>query len=217
MEKEEAIREIKRFMSILPNDMQEAIMALVPELAESVDERIRKELKEAFEAYDIESTWNGIPIRSIFAWLEKQKEPGYKHEDYFCEKCQANAFYAGRESVLKDQKPWSEEDEDAINGAIGIILDDNNPSFVFPEHSKLSVGEIVKRLKSLRPQPKPEWSEEDKRKLNRIYEILGQAADERPFGSSKRIIGDKEAVELQDFIRFLRPSGKPSEEQKEAL
>ena len=49
-------------------------MTLVPELAESEDERIRKELKEAFEAYDIESTWNGIPIRSIFAWLEKQKE-----------------------------------------------------------------------------------------------------------------------------------------------
>ena len=47
---------------------------LFPELAESEDERIRKELKEAFEAYDIESSWNGIPIRSIFAWLEKQKE-----------------------------------------------------------------------------------------------------------------------------------------------
>ena len=47
---------------------------IFPEIAESEDERIRKELKEAFEAYDIESTWNGIPIRSIFAWLEKQKE-----------------------------------------------------------------------------------------------------------------------------------------------
>lgn len=47
---------------------------IFPELAESEDERIREELKEAFEAYDIESKWNGIPIRSIFAWLEKQKE-----------------------------------------------------------------------------------------------------------------------------------------------
>lgn len=64
---------------------------------------------------------------------------------------------------------------------------------------------------------KQEWSEEDKRKLNRIYEILGQAADEKPFGSSKRIIGDKEAVELQDFIKLLRPSWKPSEVQMDAL
>lgn len=48
---------------------------IIVEKKESEDERIRKELKEAFEAYDIESKWNGIPIRSIFAWLEKQKEP----------------------------------------------------------------------------------------------------------------------------------------------
>ncbi len=48
---------------------------IFPELKESEDERIRKELKEAFEAYDIESKWNGIPVRSIFAWLERQKEP----------------------------------------------------------------------------------------------------------------------------------------------
>lgn len=72
-------------------------------------------------------------------------------------------------------------------------------------------------LKSLRPQQRQEWSEEGKRKLNRIYEILGQAADERPFGSSKRIIGDKEAVELQDFIKSLRPHWKPSEQEKGAL
>ena len=53
------------------------------------------------------------------------------------------------------KQEWSEEDRDAINGAIGILLDDNNPNFVFPEHSKLSVGEIVKRLKSLCPPWKP--------------------------------------------------------------
>lgn len=47
---------------------------IFPEVAESEDERIRTTLKEAFEAYDIESSWNGIPIRSIFTWLEKQKE-----------------------------------------------------------------------------------------------------------------------------------------------
>ena len=62
-----------------------------------------------------------------------------------------------------------------------------------------------------------EWSEEDKRKLNRIYEILGYAADDKGFLTSKRIIGDKEAIELQDFLKSLRPSWKPSEEQMRAL
>ena len=58
-----------------------------------------------------------------------------------------DGFREGVESVKPAE--WSEEDEDAINGAIGILLDDNKPNFVFSEHSKLSVGEIVKRLKSL--------------------------------------------------------------------
>ena len=51
-----------------------AIEAIFPQLKESEDEKIRRELKEAFESYDIESKWNGIPIRSIFSWLEKKKE-----------------------------------------------------------------------------------------------------------------------------------------------
>ena len=53
-----------------------------------------------------------------------------------------------------------------------------------------------------------EWSEEDEDKLNRIYRILPQCVDCRP-----RIIGDKECIELQDFLKSLRPSWKPSEEQ----
>lgn len=56
---------------------------------ESEDERIRKELKEAFEAYDIESSWNGIPIRSIFAWLNKCKES--LHTQEMCKE-NANSF-----------------------------------------------------------------------------------------------------------------------------
>ena len=76
MTRDEAIGRIKaRFDKwALDDEDMKAIQTLIPELSESEDERIRKELKEAFEAYDIESKWNGIPIRSIFAWLEKQKE-----------------------------------------------------------------------------------------------------------------------------------------------
>lgn len=44
--------------------------AIFPELRES--ERIRKELIDAFAAYDIESSWNGIPVSSVLAWLKKK-------------------------------------------------------------------------------------------------------------------------------------------------
>lgn len=50
------------------------------------DERIRKELIDAFAAYDIESSWNGIPVSSVISWLENKKEqkPAElpKSEDY---------------------------------------------------------------------------------------------------------------------------------------
>ena len=76
MEKEEAIREIKRFMSILPNDMQEAIMALVPELAESEDERMLKTIIRGFENWKSNGnvTFNNTNVDDILAYLEKQKE-----------------------------------------------------------------------------------------------------------------------------------------------
>lgn len=57
-------------------------------------------------------------------------------------------------------------------------------------------------------QKPAEWSKEEKQKLNRIYEILGYAADDKGFLTSKRIIGDKEAIELQDFLKSLRPQPK---------
>ena len=65
------------------------------------------------------------------------------------------------------------------------------------EYEKGVADTIVKYEK------KQEWSEEEKQKLNRIYEILGHAADDKGFLKSKRIIGDKEAIELQDFLKSL--------------
>lgn len=50
--------------------------------SESEDEKIRKELIEAFEAYDIESSWNGFPVKSILAYLEKQKEQDNEEGDF---------------------------------------------------------------------------------------------------------------------------------------
>jgi len=72
---------------------------------------------------------------------------------------------------------------------------------------------------SEKPNNHAEWSEDDKRKINRIYEILGHAADDKGFLASKRIIWDKEAIELQDFLKSLRPqpNWKPSEEQMKVL
>lgn len=88
--------------------------------------------------------------------------------------------------------------------------------------STLLAADSDKCLRPLTPKDliKPaEWSEEDERKLNRIYEILGYAADDKGFLTSKRIIGDNEAIALQDFLKSLRPQPKNewSEEDERML
>lgn len=54
-------------------------------------------------------------------------------------------------------------------------------------------------------EQKSAWSEEDKKKINRIYQLIAEAADEHAFSTTCRLIGDKECVELQDFLRSLKP------------
>ena len=76
-------------------------------------------------------------------------------------------------------------------------------------------------LSSLKKRNKSwqEWSVESKKKLNRIYRLLSQAADCHAFSTTCRLIGDKECIELQDFLMSLKPQTqwKPSEEQMQAL
>lgn len=240
-------------------EQHEALDFLVPEIRElrefydrqQEDERIRKELKEAFEAYDIESTWNGIPIRSIFAWLEKQKEQNLIMANSPQLKEQKKEKFPPYVTGFKgdpDPAGTSDLEEAAKEYASKTLCDpDDGPSTGLAKESFIAGAEWQKEQKPADEQFPPlggldaikakyyddgfkngfdegvesvkpaEWSEEGKRKLNRIYEIIGQAAEEKPFGSSKRIIGDKEAIELQDFLQSLRPSWKPSEEQMKAL
>lgn len=47
------------------------------------------------------------------------------------------------------------------------------------------------------------WSESEKEKFNKIYSLLRQAADTHAYSTTCRLIGDKEAIELQDFLRDL--------------
>jgi hypothetical protein len=91
MTREEAIKAIKAW-DFLDNDEKEAIETIIPELKESEDERIEKEiiafLKENLETGRADKTWSLSGLKRWIAWLEKQSE----------------------------QKPtWTEEDEDYLN------------------------------------------------------------------------------------------------------
>ncbi len=154
--------------------VREALDSIDKELKrfESEDEGIRKELKEAFEAYDIESSWNGIPIRSIFAWLEKQKEqkPVVTHgETYHVDTLGTQQVIAGK----MPQKPaeWSEEDEKMLKCCLIAInhyektcnIGDHLPTKFNINGYLASVDKVKSWLKSLRPHWKP--SEEQMKAL----------------------------------------------------
>lgn len=55
-------------------DIKEELKNIFPELKESEDEKIRKELIRAFKSLNTIKVWNGIERTDILAWLEKQGE-----------------------------------------------------------------------------------------------------------------------------------------------
>ena len=75
MTREEAIKKIREAMPTLWRETKNAIQTLVPELAESEDERIIKTLQECVK----NRNWplNGPTQEEVLAYLEKQKEQNH--------------------------------------------------------------------------------------------------------------------------------------------
>ena len=73
---------------------------------------------------------------------------------------------------------------------------------------KERLEEIVNREKGTNGNeseiPFTAWNRDVERKLNRLYSIIGQAADTHAFSTSCRLIGDKEAIELQEFLKEIK-------------
>lgn len=148
----------------------------------SRDEQLKMALLALLTSDLIKVAGNKFTKQDLIDWVEKQKE----------------------------QKPVETSD---FKTKLAEYLQNNSPKdgqYVISSESILEMAkeELIKRGELQKPA---EWSEEEKRKLNRIYKILGYAADDKGFLKSKRIIGDKEAIELQDFLKSLRSSWKPSE------
>ena len=75
MNKDEALQVIRNNFPTGRHQLCEALETLIPELKESDDEKIRKELIRAFtvtaDKRDYEIYGNGITYRQVLAWLEK--------------------------------------------------------------------------------------------------------------------------------------------------
>lgn len=162
--------------------------------------------------------------------LEKQKEQ--KPEQYFlCDTIKdkirsyiSNHFTADEvvktdvRSIVKameegvrlgkeEQKPaeWGEEDLQHKSWILEHLADGERK---MPEYAE-DFRAAYKWLKSLRPQPKQEWNEEDEKVVKSIINYLS-------YDGTQAILTE-EIDEWIAWLKSLRPSWKPSEDQMQAL
>ena len=178
--------------------------------------------------------YDGIKISDVLAYLEMQKEQkpvkfnddtevgldralqivkkakgnlcGYQSDDgiYECDHAIQTLEHILKNGIEQKSAEWSKEDAEMVNAIIDAIPED----FAASDYK-----EMVDWLKSLpkrfNPQPKNDWSEEDKDKLYRIIEILladkEVARQENP--QHDDVLG-KAYYELISWLKALRPQSK---------
>lgn len=151
MDRKEAIKVIELNKGRLTNSMRIAVETLIPELTESEDERMRKNIIKALEILKSGSAICTIDTSEEIDWFKKQKE----------------------------QKPveWNEEDEDILNSLIRLY-DKEYSKDKWPWSSgRHTFGDVVRFLKSLRPQPHWKPSEEQMKALQNAVALTGWGND----------------------------------------
>ena len=205
-----------------------ALEEVFPELAESEDERIRKDIVAAVE---MRGDLTQARKSEIYAYLEKQKEQKpdlltkyvYSKEDKkFIQDCAnilvANDYIASAERLLSmfEQKPveWSKEDEEMRQGCIDSVeyeLLDNgkddeiktDPRIIWLKSLPLN---LKKKNEDVAKLCSNEWSEEAKEAKETIIAALTVA---NMTTDCKR--------RAKKWLQSLRPSWKPSEDEERLI
>ena len=220
---------------------QEVAEHIFPELHESEDERIRKELISYLHAVIKEVGELGHPkIDRWISYLEKQEEQkpiqsNIEKEYIRTIKSLISDFIRGKRDIDTgyyqkiydwldgrhiEQKPaeWSKEDEKMIWDIVDVLEADNVENkrkfpYVLSPHEHYK--KMVDWLKSLRLQSKQEWSKEDEENIESIKIILRKAL-------SKGISCEAEVLDLTDWLQSLHPQpkqkwGEKDEKMREKL
>lgn len=123
-----------------------------------------------------------------------------------------NLAYLNKEQVEEIEElvkrwnlqPKGNENESIISDLLGYFDED--------KCLKHKVNDIVKWLKTIKPQPRQEWSELDKRIIDNLISQLGNLF-------TRKLIKKETKDKYVNWLKSLRPQSqwKPSDEQIEAL
>ena len=230
---------LERAKSKIKNDKdhvlyEDDIIELFPELAESEDEMIRKEIIAHIKWCEDSGYCAKEEMTRWITFLEKQGEqntvviiPKFKVGDtirpkgslaeYTIESISGECYHGkgwglhiscdNDYELVEQNTAWSEEDDYTLLDTINILRSCGRCS----TDRKLWLLSLKKRVQ---PQPKQEWSEEDDEHLERILKELGNQR-QRPLNSPylDKIESD------YNWLKSLRPKphSRPSDEQMEAL
>lgn len=222
MTKEQALNNLKEALehSDIPmrDTLLESFYLLHPELAESEDERIRKSIIQTLEFACAHKLVDYDTVVKMKAYLEKQKEPNAKSPSSFGDEATI-AYHFGLDEGArrerekqKEQKPVELSDTRTVEDLqlLGFIYD-LLASLDWRKEWAMSKDECLERLSSYCPQPKQEWSDEERRKIDLIILVLE---------SWDRHTHSKDGLpsiipELIDFIKSLSLNLKKKNEDVE--
>lgn len=164
---------------------------------------IEEKLKEQKPIEWTELTWKDVnDLEEIMNEVHSDyRGGGIGQKSFGLEVLERFRYMKGDELDVKEQKPaeWSKEDEDMMDLLIKVLeVNHRNGYFKANEINTLdmrvvSTQELVSWLKSLKPQPKQEWSEEDREMRMKILKYL----------STRCNVNEYEEVE--NWLNSLRP------------
>jgi len=167
-----------------------------PELRESEDERIRKEIIEYLKLVDKgEGDYAHPMVSGWIAWLEKQKE----------QKPSTPKFRVG--DVMRTKQEAAKGITDGL--PVIVSVDDN---YYYCTNEKIPISEQEEyEFPPMNMRQKPaEWSEDDERMLQTAIEACETVIKDYTYSSQR-------FIDCKNRLKSLRPSWKPSEEQMNAL
>ncbi len=187
---EEALQKAKRLYDGLDGYSfnRKVLEEIFPELRESEDERVRKELINYHTLLAEKFKYDDMDRHKVWlAWLEKQKGPKQECGEKGVNGPQEIGYWVGDEGVCKKQK--EQKPTDLPPGFYFIDLDGKR------YYSKeFRYGDMKMKVVE---QKSAEWSEEDERILKGI---IGKIDHDQTYGVSK--------VEMLTFLKSIHPQSK---------
>ena len=130
-------------------------------------------------------------------------------------------FNSVQDAPFEQNSAWSEEDEMMFKRILQQFMTANNDCKL--HNASFTYDKEISFLKSIkdRVQPKQEWGEEDKKKLNLALYFLNESKQNAPeeFETYGKRLSKKDYEDVVNWLKSLRPQStwKPSDKQLECL